>query len=61
MKILEKQSQKNLGNMVANEHLGKCVKVCLTNIWVAGVKTTWKLIQVSMVLQFLVYLSEIEH
>ena len=35
MKILERQSQKILGDMVANEHLTKCAKVCLTDIWVA--------------------------
>ena len=34
MKILERQSQKNLGDAVANEHLGKCVRMCLTYIWV---------------------------
>ena len=32
MKILERWSQKNLGDAVANEHLEKCVKVCLTDI-----------------------------
>ena len=34
MEILNRQSQKNWGDAVANEHLGKCVKVCLTDIWV---------------------------
>ena len=34
MEMLKRQSWKNLGDMVANEHLGKCVKVCLTDIWV---------------------------
>ena len=34
MKILERQSQKNVCGTVANEHLGKCVKVCLTDIQV---------------------------
>ena len=34
MKILKRQSLKNLGDAVANKHLGKCVKVCLTNIQV---------------------------
>ena len=29
------QSWKNLGDVVANEHLGKCVKVCLTDIQVS--------------------------
>ena len=27
---------KILGDMVTNEHLGKCVKMCVTDIWVAG-------------------------
>ena len=27
---------KNLGDMVTNEHLGNCVKTCVTNILVAG-------------------------
>ena len=30
----EKAVSKNLGDVVPNEHLGKCVKVCLTNIHV---------------------------
>ena len=34
MKIVERWSQKNLGDVVVNEHLGKCVKVCLTDILV---------------------------
>ena len=33
MEILKKWSQK-LGDVVVNEHLGKCVKVCMTDIWV---------------------------
>ena len=35
MKRLGRWSQKKLGDVVAYEHLGKCVKVCLTNIQVA--------------------------
>ena len=35
MKILGRRSWKNLSDMVANEHLGKCVKVCLTDIQVS--------------------------
>ena len=34
MKILERKSRKNLGDVVANEHLGKYVRVCMTDIWV---------------------------
>ena len=29
-----REVSKNLGDMVANDCLGKCVKVCLTDIWV---------------------------
>ena len=36
MKIVQKGSRENLGNAVANEHLGKCVKHVLTDIQVAG-------------------------
>ena len=44
MKILGRKSWKNLGDVVANEYLGKHVKVCLTNIWVTenqSVMETW--------------------
>ena len=34
MKILEKWSQKYFGDVVAKECLGKCVKVCLSDIQV---------------------------
>ena len=30
----KKKKKKKIGDAVANEHLGKCVKVCLTDIWV---------------------------
>ena len=36
IKILERKYCKKLGDAVANEHLGKCARTCLTNIWVAG-------------------------
>ena len=39
-----KAVSKNLGDVVANEHLGKCVKVCLTNIQVTesqSIMETW--------------------
>ena len=32
MKILERQSQKNLGDVVANKHLDKRPRMCLTDI-----------------------------
>ena len=35
MKGVIKGSQKNLGDAVANEHLGKCVKCALTDIQAA--------------------------
>ena len=31
-----KGSLKSVGDTVTNEHLGKCVKMCVTDIWVAG-------------------------
>ena len=34
--ISGKGSRENLADVVTNEHLGKCVKCVLTNIWVAG-------------------------
>ena len=36
MRMLERQSQENLGDVVTNQHLDNCVKVCLTDIQVAG-------------------------
>ena len=36
IEIVGKRSWENLGDMVANEHLGKCVKCILTDIQVAG-------------------------
>ena len=36
MKIVRKGSKENLGDALANEHLGKCVKCILTNTQVAG-------------------------
>ena len=36
IKILERQSHKMLDDVAANEHLGKCARMCLTNIQVAG-------------------------
>ena len=35
MKMWEMQSCKKLGDVVTNEHLGKCVRTCLADIWVA--------------------------
>ena len=34
MIMLKRQSQKNLGDAVINLHLGHCVRICLTDIWV---------------------------
>ena len=39
---------KNLGDAVTNQHPGKWVKLCVTNIWVSKIKATWKCILVSM-------------
>ena len=36
MKIVRTGSQEILGDVVANEHLGKCVKCVLTDIQEAG-------------------------
>ena len=36
MKIVRKGSQESLGDALANEHLGTCVKCVLTDTWVAG-------------------------
>ena len=44
MKILERQSQKNLGDAVANKDLDKCARMCLTDIWVTKIQSdmeTW--------------------
>ena len=34
MRMLKRQSQENWYDAIANEHLGKGVKVCMTDIWV---------------------------
>ena len=41
--------KKNLGDTVTNEHLGKCVRMCLTHIQVTKSQKTWKHDLVSMV------------
>ena len=38
MRMLE-SSLKILGDVVTNECLGKCVKMCVTDIWVAGIQS----------------------
>ena len=44
-----KEVSKNLGDVVANEHLGKYVKVCLTNIQVTESQRFMRQDLVSMV------------
>ena len=38
---------------MANEHLAKCVKACLRDIWFSRVKMAWEVNKVSTVCQFL--------
>ena len=52
----EKAVTQNLGDVVINQHLDICVKLCLTDIWVIKAKATWRLNNVSSVFQFLIYL-----
>ena len=35
MRMQKRQAWENWGDAIANKHLGKCVKVCMTDIWVA--------------------------
>ena len=44
-----KESQKISDDVVTNEHLGKCVRTCVTDIQVTKGKMTWKHDLVSMV------------
>ena len=43
MRMLERQSPKNSGDMVINQHLDNCVKMFLTHILVAGSQSSMEI------------------
>ena len=47
-----KGSYLNLGDVVSNQHLDNCIKMCLTNIWVVGNQNNMEPKHVSIVLNF---------
>ena len=53
MTLLENGPQKTWKSNTANEHLVKCVKASLRDIWFSRVKMAWKVNEVSTVCQFL--------
>ena len=61
MSLPESGSWKTWNSNVANEHLAKCVKACLRDIWFSRVKTAWKLNKVTTACQFFFNLRKLEH